>query len=117
MDCQSGVKGFYNSCGAQVRGRARQPRVVAKTVKEHRYQDLTLEFYYTVMVPTKTRDAIVSVLQTSILSALALPDVQERLKPLDFTPLKMTGPKVDQTLSEASELYAKIIKATCMKSE
>jgi tripartite-type tricarboxylate transporter receptor subunit TctC len=87
------------------------------TTTELGFPEVDLEVYYLAMVPSKTPDAVVKTLQTAIASALAQPDVQEKLRSLDFRPLTLDGQKADELLAKTRDRYAAVIKATGMKAE
>lgn len=87
------------------------------TVGELGLKTLEQEILYMVMVPTATPDAVVKSLETAILKALQLPDVQQRMNSLDLNFVGATGVAAAKRLSEMSARYARVIQATGMKVE
>jgi tripartite-type tricarboxylate transporter receptor subunit TctC len=87
------------------------------TAAESGFPSIELEISYVVMVPAKTPEAIVSILQEAFASAISQPDVRQRLGSLDITPLGTAGPQLNQQLMHTRERYSKIIKASGMKVE
>jgi tripartite-type tricarboxylate transporter receptor subunit TctC len=87
------------------------------TVGELGLKSLEQEVFYLAMVPAATPDAVVQTLQQAFAQALARPDVQARMKALDMNPESLSGQAAAARLSELSDRYARVIKATGLKVE
>jgi tripartite-type tricarboxylate transporter receptor subunit TctC len=87
------------------------------TVGELGLKRLEQEVFYIAMVPAATPDAVVQTLQQAFGQALARPDVQARMKALDMNPEALIGQAAAARLSELSDRYARVIKATGLKVE
>jgi tripartite-type tricarboxylate transporter receptor subunit TctC len=87
------------------------------TTAEAGFPEVSLELFYVAMAPARTPDAVLATLQAALAKAMAEPDVQARLKNLDFEPSGETGPKVAQRIARTRDGYAGIIKSTGMKAE
>jgi tripartite-type tricarboxylate transporter receptor subunit TctC len=87
------------------------------TVGELGLKNLEQEVFYVAMVPTATPDAVVQTLQRAFTEAFARPDIQSRMKSLDMNYEGLTGEAAAKRLSELSDRYARVIKATGLKVE
>ena len=87
------------------------------TVAEAGLKELEQEVLYVAMVPAATPEAVVQTLQRGFAEALARPDVQARLTTLDLQPEGATGAAAASRLSEISDRYSRIVRATGMKVE
>jgi tripartite-type tricarboxylate transporter receptor subunit TctC len=76
---------------------------------------LEVEVLYLAFVPAATPPGVTAALQRAMTAALAVPDVQERLRRLDLVAEGETGAVVEARLAKARERYAAAIKATGMK--
>jgi tripartite-type tricarboxylate transporter receptor subunit TctC len=87
------------------------------TVAEAGLPQLEQEVLYLAMVPAATPQPVVQQIQRAIAAALAQPDVRTRLEKLDLFELGLTGEAAAKRLSELSDRYGKVIRATGMKVE
>lgn len=87
------------------------------TVAEAGLPQLEQEVLYIAMVPAATPEPVVQALQRAIADALARPDVRARLDGLDLHYEGLTGTAAARRLSDLSERYGKVIRATGMKVE
>jgi len=87
------------------------------TVGELGLKELEQEILYLAMVPSATPDAVVQKLQAGILEALKRPELENRLLNLDMVLEGQTGSEAAKRLADASERYAKLVRATGMKVE
>ena len=87
------------------------------TTAEAGLEGVAFEVLYLLMAPSGTPPAIIATLQKEIAAALALPDVQEKLRNADLSIIGETGAAVDARLAQARERYATTIKRTGMKIE
>jgi tripartite-type tricarboxylate transporter receptor subunit TctC len=87
------------------------------TVAEAGLKSLEQEVLYVVMVPAATPDSILQVLQRGIADALARPDLQARMTSLDLHFEGLTGAAASKRMSDLSDNYARVIKATGLKVE
>lgn len=84
------------------------------TTTELGYPGVRQDVLYLAMVPSQTPDAVVQTLRKGIEQVLAQPDVQKRLRALDFTPGILDGEAAARELSAVRERDAKIIKSAGM---
>jgi tripartite-type tricarboxylate transporter receptor subunit TctC len=87
------------------------------TVAEAGLKELELEVLYIAMVPAATPAPVLQALQAAMAEALARSDVQSRLSTLDLHLETLTGEAASKRLSNLSDRYGRIIKATGMKVE
>jgi tripartite-type tricarboxylate transporter receptor subunit TctC len=87
------------------------------TVAEAGLKSLEQEVLYMVMVPAATPEGVVQALQQGISDALRRPELQARMTTLDLKFEGLTGAAAGKRLSELSERYARVIKATGMRVE
>jgi tripartite-type tricarboxylate transporter receptor subunit TctC len=87
------------------------------TVAEAGLKSLQQEVLYVVMVPAATPDSVVQVLQRGIADALERPDMQARMTSLDLHFEGLTGAPAGKRMSDLSDNYARVIKATGLKVE
>ncbi len=87
------------------------------TMAELGLPELQQEVLYLVMVPSATPEAVVQVLQASIVEALKRPEVQVRMRLLDLNFEGQTGAIAAKRLADLSTRYARVVQATGMKVE
>lgn len=87
------------------------------TVAEAGHKGLEQEVLYVAMVPAATPDAVVQTLQKAITEALKQADVKKRLLDLDLFQEGLTGAAASQRLTELSQRYERVIRATGMHVE
>ncbi|MEY5100044.1 MAG: hypothetical protein RJA36_2763 [Pseudomonadota bacterium] len=87
------------------------------TVAELGLKELQQEILYVAMVPAATPESVMQPLQQVMAEALKRPDIQSRLAALDMAVEAQTGAAASKRLTELSERYAKIVRATGMKVE
>ncbi len=87
------------------------------TAQEQGQSGLDLEFLFIAMVPAKTPDAVVGILQKAILEATGQADFQERMRGLDVAPSSLAGAAAGERLAKSRERYAHIVKTTGLKGE
>ncbi|MGB3069270.1 MAG: tripartite tricarboxylate transporter substrate binding protein [Ottowia sp.] len=87
------------------------------TVAEAGYKGLEQEVLYIAMVPAATPDAVVQTLVKAFTDALAKPEIKQRLSGLDLFYEGLTGAAASKRLSDLSDRYGRVIKATGMKVE
>ena len=87
------------------------------TVAEAGLKNLEQEVLYVAWVPAATPEPIVQTLQKGFADALGRADVQARLAGLDLFYEGLTGAAAGKRVSDLSERYARVIKATGMKVE
>jgi tripartite-type tricarboxylate transporter receptor subunit TctC len=98
-----------------VTGRARSPLLPnVPTTAELGYADVRQDVIYTVMAPSGTPQAIIDKLEGAITTALVAPDVQERLRTMDISPMNLRGDAATRELSATRDRYLKIIKSSGM---
>lgn len=85
------------------------------TVAEAGLKELEQEVLYIAMVPAATPEPVVQLLQRSFAEALARPDVQARLANLDLHYEGLTSAAASKRLSDLSERYGRVVRATDMK--
>jgi tripartite-type tricarboxylate transporter receptor subunit TctC len=87
------------------------------TVGELGLKQLEQEVLYVAMVPAATPESVVQTLQRAFAEAFARPDLQARMKSLDMNYEGMTGEAAAKRLSDVSDRYDRVIKATGLKVE
>jgi len=98
-----------------VTGSQRSPLLPSvPTTAELGYPDVKQDVLYLAMVPSQTPDAVVQALRKAIQQVLAQPDVQQRLRAMDFTLETRDGEAAAKELAEVRARYAKIIKSAGM---
>lgn len=85
------------------------------TTAELGYPDVRQDVLYLAMVPSQTPDAVVETLRKGIEQVLAQPEVQKRMRALDFTLGTLDGKAAAREVAAVRDRYAKIIKSTGMK--
>ena len=78
---------------------------------------LEIEVGYLAMLPAGTPPAIAARLHKEMSQALALPEVQQRLRTVDLVATPTDGPALADRLAATRERYAATIRATKMKVE
>ncbi|MDB5915431.1 MAG: tctC [Ramlibacter sp.] len=87
------------------------------TIAEAGFPQLEQEVLYVMMVPAATPEPLVQAIQKAVADALARTDVRTRLEGLDLHYENLTGPAAAKRLTDLSDRYGKIIRATGMKVE
>jgi tripartite-type tricarboxylate transporter receptor subunit TctC len=87
------------------------------TVAEAGLKELEQEVLYLAMVPAATPEPVVQGLQRSFAEALSRPEVQARLANLDLHYEGLTGAAASKRLSDLSDRYGRVVRATGMKVE
>jgi tripartite-type tricarboxylate transporter receptor subunit TctC len=87
------------------------------TVAEAGVPQLEQEVLYLTMVPAATPEPVVQAIQKAISEALARAEVRARLESLDLFHEGLAGPAAVRRLTDLSDRYGKVIRATGMKVE
>lgn len=87
------------------------------TVGELGLPDLQFEVRYLAMVPAATPETVMQTLRGALQSALAQPELKERLAALDMVALGETGSAAANRLAASSLRYGKLVKASGIKAE
>ena len=87
------------------------------TVAEAGVKDLEFEVLQLAMVPAATPAPVAEALRKAMADALDAPDVRQRLTQLDLVLEKQSGAEAQKRLTDARTRYARIVKATGMKTE
>lgn len=87
------------------------------TVAELGYADLENEVITLCMVPAATPEPLLAAMQKAVIDALATPAMRDRLASMDMRYEGLTGAAATRRLTDLSNRYAKVIKATGMKME
>jgi tripartite-type tricarboxylate transporter receptor subunit TctC len=85
------------------------------TIKEAGYPDLDGDGWIGVMVPARTPQPIVTLLNREILAIIALPETQERLAALGLDPLGTTPEGFAEQLKLEAEKWGKVIRAANLR--
>jgi tripartite-type tricarboxylate transporter receptor subunit TctC len=85
------------------------------TVTEAGFKDLESEVLYVVMAPGSTPEPLMQTMAKAITDALARPELQTRLNDLDMAYEGLTGKAAAARLSQLSDNYGRVIRATGMK--
>ena len=86
------------------------------TVAEAGLPQLEQEVLYLAMVPAATPEPVLQAIQKAMGDALARADVRARLENLDLHDEGLGSAAAAKRLTELSERYGKVIRATGMKS-
>jgi tripartite-type tricarboxylate transporter receptor subunit TctC len=85
------------------------------TIAEAGFKDLESEVLYVVMAPANTPEPLMQTMAKAITDALAKPELQTRLNDLDMAYEGLTGKAAAARLSQLSDSYGRVIRATGMK--
>jgi tripartite-type tricarboxylate transporter receptor subunit TctC len=85
------------------------------TMAEAGFKDLESEVLYVVMAPANTPEPLMQTMAKAITDALAKPELQTRLNDLDMAYEGLTGKAAAARLSQLSDSYGRVIRATGMK--
>lgn len=86
------------------------------TAAEAGLPGLRLQAWYGLFAPAGTPDALVQKINKDLNEALALPDIQERLKGINLQPTPSTPAEFDRFFRAESERWAALIKAAGIQS-
>jgi len=84
------------------------------TTAEQGYAAVRQDVLYLAMVPSGTPDSVVQTLSRAVQLIMAHPEVQQRLRAMDFTIETRDGEAAARELAETRERYARIIKSAGM---
>jgi len=87
------------------------------TMREAGYAEVECDTWLGVLAPAKTPIDIIVLLHREIVSAVALPDVQERLVTLGFEPATATPEEVATLIKTDTAKWAGVIRAAGIKAE
>src|SRR5262249_15448478 len=87
------------------------------TIAESGYPGFSVDSYNVVLAPAGVPDSIVSLLERELRAALKQPDLIERFRLMDTSPVGTMGPDVRARLKADRETWAKIVAATKMRLE
>jgi tripartite-type tricarboxylate transporter receptor subunit TctC len=87
------------------------------TIAESGYPNFRVENYTVLLAPAGIPDPIAALLQREVQAALKHPDIIERLRVMDTTPVGIIGPEVQGRLKADREAWAKIVETANMRFE
>jgi tripartite-type tricarboxylate transporter receptor subunit TctC len=87
------------------------------TIAESGYPGFRVENYHVMLAPAGLPDLIATLLQREVQAVLKLPDVIQRFRAMDTTPVGMTGPEVRVRIQADREAWAKVVAAANMQLE
>ena len=87
------------------------------TIAESGYPGFSVENYSVLLAPAGIPDPIAALLQREVQAALKHPDIIERLRVMDTTPVGIIGPQVQARLKADREAWAKIVETANMRFE
>jgi tripartite-type tricarboxylate transporter receptor subunit TctC len=87
------------------------------TIAESGYPNFRVENYSVLLAPAGIPDPIAALLQREVQAALKHPDIVERLRIMDTTPVGIIGPEVQVRLKADREAWAKIVETANMRLE
>lgn len=85
------------------------------TIAESGYPGFSVDSYNVVLAPAGIPEDIVTLLEREVQAALKQPDLTERFRLMDTSPLGTVGPDVQARLKADREMWAKIVAATKMR--
>jgi tripartite-type tricarboxylate transporter receptor subunit TctC len=85
------------------------------TIAESGYPGFRVENYSVMLAPTGIAKPIVMLLEREVQAALKHPDIIERLRAMDTTPVVIIGPEVQARLKADREAWAKVVAAANMR--
>jgi tripartite-type tricarboxylate transporter receptor subunit TctC len=85
------------------------------TIAESGYPGFSVDSYNILLAPAGIPDAVVALLEREVETALKLPDVIERFRLLDTSPVGIVGPHVEERLKADRAAWANIVAAANMR--
>jgi tripartite-type tricarboxylate transporter receptor subunit TctC len=85
------------------------------TIAESGYPDFRVENYSVMLAPAGIPEPIAALLEREVQVALKHPDIIERLRVMDTTPVGIIGPEVQARLKADRETWAKIVEIANMR--
>jgi tripartite-type tricarboxylate transporter receptor subunit TctC len=84
-------------------------------IAELGYPGFNVENYHVMLAPARLPEPIAALLEREVLAALKLPDIVERLRVMDTTPVGIIGAEVRARLKADREAWAKVVAAAGMR--
>lgn len=85
------------------------------TIAESGYPGFRVENYSVMLAPAGIPESIAALLEREVQAALKHPDIIERLRAMDTTPVGMIGPEVQARLKADQEAWAKVVATANMR--
>jgi tripartite-type tricarboxylate transporter receptor subunit TctC len=85
------------------------------TIAESGYPDFSMETYFVLAAPAGVPDAIASLLEREVQTALKAPDLDARWRKIDMVPVGSTGAAAAARISADLALWAEVVKAANMR--
>jgi tripartite-type tricarboxylate transporter receptor subunit TctC len=85
------------------------------TIAESGYPGFSVDSYIVLVAPAGVSEPLVALLEREVQAALKLPDVIERFRRMDTSPVGAVGPEVGARLKADRETWAKVVEATGMR--
>jgi tripartite-type tricarboxylate transporter receptor subunit TctC len=85
------------------------------TIAESGYPGFSVDSYIVLVAPAGVSEPIVALLEREVQTALKLPEVIERFRRMDTSPVGAIGPGVGARLKADRETWAKVVEATGMR--
>ncbi len=85
------------------------------TIAESGFPGFSVDSYNVLLAPAGIPEPIVALLEREVQAALKLPDVIERFRLMDTSPVGTIGPEVGIRLKADREAWAKVVAATKMR--
>ena len=85
------------------------------TIDESGYPGFRVESYFVLLAPAGLPESISALLGREVVAALKHPDIIERLRGMDVTPVGTVGPEVRARLKADREAWAKVVAAANMR--
>jgi tripartite-type tricarboxylate transporter receptor subunit TctC len=79
------------------------------TIAESGYPGFRVETYFVLLAPAGLPEPIAALLEREVQAALKHPDIVERLRAMDTTPVGIVGPEVQARLKADREAWAKVV--------
>lgn len=87
------------------------------TIAESGYPDFEYETYYVLAAPAGLPDSIAALLESRTQQAMALPDLQQRLRAQDVLLDWIGGADTKARINADAQLWAKVVQATGMRAD
>ena len=85
------------------------------TIAEAGYPNVKFDGYFVLAAPAGLPDPIAALLEQEVHQALQAPDLQEKLRAVDITPIGSTGAEATARLKQETEVLSQVVKASGMR--
>ena len=85
------------------------------TIAEAGYPNVKFDGYFVLAAPAGLPDPIAALLEQEVHQALQAPDLQEKLRAVDITPVGSNGAEATARLKQETEVLSQVVKASGMR--